>query len=66
MTGKLVRLFNPRRQHWQDHFTWNEGATLVVGLTATGRATVDALRLNRGELINLRRAFHILKLHPPD
>jgi hypothetical protein len=66
MTGKLVRLFNPRRLRWEDHFTWNEDATLVVGLTAAGRATVEALRLNREELLNLRKAFRILKLHPPD
>jgi hypothetical protein len=38
---------------WPDHFTWSENDTLIIGLTATGRATVDALRLNRKELINL-------------
>ena len=66
MTGKSVRLFNPRRHEWLDHFTWNENDTRVIGLTATGRATVDALQLNRKELINLREAFRILKLRQPE
>jgi len=22
-SGETVRLFNPRRQHWDDHFKWN-------------------------------------------
>jgi 5-methylcytosine-specific restriction endonuclease McrA len=66
LTRKLVRLFNPRRQRWKEHFTWSTDATLMVGLTATGRATIKALRLNREELINFRAAFRILKLHPPE
>ena len=65
LTHKLVRLFNPRRQPWAEQFTWNEDTTLIIGLTATGRATVNALCLNREELVNFRAAFHILKLHPP-
>src|SRR6266849_10817743 len=24
MTGRRVRLFNPRRQEWRSHFRWNE------------------------------------------
>lgn len=66
LTGKSARLFNPRRLPWLDHFTWSGDATLIIGLTATGRATVDALQLNRQELLNLRAAFRLLKLHPPE
>lgn len=65
LTDKRVKLFNPRRQPWGAHFAWNEDATLTIGITATGRATIDALKLNRPELINFRTAFRILKLHPP-
>jgi len=65
-TGRRLRLFNPRRHRWKDHFAWNEDATLMIGLTATGRATINALRLNREELINLRWALHTLNLHPPE
>ena len=66
LTGKSARLFHPRRQPWPDHFAWSGDDKLIIGLTAIGRATVEALQLNREELINLRAAFRILKLHPPE
>lgn len=66
LTGRTVRLFNPRRQRWSNHFGWNENGTLMVGLTSTGRATIKALQLNREELVNLREVLGILKLHPPE
>ena len=31
----------------------------------TGRATVDALHLNRPQLLNLRRLLHAADEHPP-
>lgn len=36
-----------------------------VGLTPTGRATVEALRLNRPGLITVRRALYAAGEHPP-
>src|SRR5882724_50513 len=41
VTGETVPLFHPRQQQWKDHFTWNEDFTLILGLTPTGRATVE-------------------------
>jgi 5-methylcytosine-specific restriction endonuclease McrA len=38
-TGQLVPLYNPRRDHWSDHFNWTD--TLLVGRTPVGRATGD-------------------------
>jgi hypothetical protein len=64
-TGRLVPLFNPRRQRWSQHFAWSEDFLLVMGRTATGRATVEALHLNRPELLNLRRALRTVGEHPP-
>jgi hypothetical protein len=64
-TGRRAALFHPRRQQWSRHFTWNEDLTLIIGRTATGRATIDALRLNRPELVNLRRALCVIGEHPP-
>ncbi len=52
-------------QAWSDHFAWNYDFTLVIGLTATGRATVEALRLNRPGVVNLRRALLAIAEHPP-
>ncbi|CAK8719555.1 HNH nuclease domain-containing protein [Candidatus Electronema halotolerans] len=63
--GKVVPLYNPRTQQWQDHFRWNHDYSRIVGLTAVGRATVQALKLNRPGLVNIRKALFIIGLHPP-
>lgn len=64
LTGQFVSLFHLRRQNWEQHFAWNEDFTLMVGLTAIGRATINALCLNREEAISIREALRILKRHP--
>jgi len=63
-TGRVMPLFHPRRQRWTRHFAWSEDFMVVIGRTATGRATVEALHLNRPELINLRRALRAIGEHP--
>lgn len=65
VTEQLATLFNPRQQSWEAHFAWSDDFTLIVGLTPTGRASVEALRLNRTGLVNLRRAFFAIGEHPP-
>ncbi|MBI5917156.1 MAG: HNH endonuclease [Bacteroidetes bacterium] len=65
VSRQLVSLFNPRRQIWSEHFAWMEEPTHVCGLTATGRATVEVLKLNRENLIHLRLAMYVLGEHPP-
>jgi hypothetical protein len=64
-TGLPVSLFHPREQRWDEHFTWNEDFTLILGLTQVGRAMVEALHLNRPGLINLRRVLYTIGAHPP-
>jgi 5-methylcytosine-specific restriction endonuclease McrA len=64
VTNHSVPLFHPRQQLWQEHFTWNERFELIIGITATGRATVEALKLNRQELVNLRRLLFAAGEHP--
>jgi hypothetical protein len=64
-TGEPAPLFNPRTQKWGDHFTWNEDLTEVIGITPTGRATIQALKLNRGNVVNLRRLLLLVGEHPP-
>src|ERR1043166_2637848 len=56
---------HPRQQPWSEHFAWNEDFTAIVGLTQTGRATVQALQLNRVPLMNLRRVLYQAGEHPP-
>lgn len=65
LTGEEVRLFNPRRQEWSEHFAWSDAGDRIVGLTPTGRATVVALHLNRPILVNARRAWVSVGWHPP-
>jgi len=57
-TDQVANLFHPRRHRWQEHFAFR-GAE-IVGLTATGRATIRLLKMNdywrvvlRAELIAL-------------
>lgn len=45
--GLLVPLYNPRTDHWPDHFRWSLAQTRVIGRTPVGRATTEALHLNR-------------------
>jgi hypothetical protein len=37
----------------------------MIGLTACGRATIVALKLNRPNVVNLRRLLANAQLHPP-
>ena len=65
VTNQQVVLFNPRQQNWREHFTWSADGENIVGLTATGRATVVALRLNNDEIVEARRRWVSVGWHPP-
>lgn len=65
VSGDIVPLYNPRQQQWSDHFGWNDNFTLIIGLTPTGRTTVEALQLNREGVVNLRRILYAMAEHPP-
>ena len=64
-TGQRVPLFDPRRQHWSEHFAWSEDGTQIVGATPCGRATVIALQLNNLIAVMVRRAWVAAGWHPP-
>ncbi|MBI3797592.1 MAG: HNH endonuclease [Deltaproteobacteria bacterium] len=64
LTGEIAPLYHPRQQPWTDHFTWNPDYTLILGLTPTGRATIEKLQLNRAGVINLRRVLRSFGEHP--
>lgn len=51
-TGQHAPLFHPRKDRWDEHFRW-DGAVLL-GLTPTGRATIDVLTINHPDYIALR------------
>ncbi len=65
VTKLMTPLFNPRQQKWSEHFAWNKDLTHVIGLTPIGRATVEALQLNRENLLSYREAIYVLGEHPP-
>ncbi len=60
-----VSLFHPRIQNWDEHFTWSDDFTKVIGITAIGRATINTLKLNRQEVMNFRRVLVLADEHPP-
>lgn len=66
VSGRRVRLFNPRRQVWSAHFYWSEDSAYAVGRTACGRATVSALNMNNREIVAARLRWAQVGWHPPD
>lgn len=64
-TEQIVPLFHPHLQLWTDHFAWSEDAAEIIGLTPVGRATISALKMNRPQLIRVRRMWVKMGEHPP-
>ena len=60
-----VSFYNPRKDIWREHFAWNEDFTEIIGLTAKARVTIKALKLNRKNVVNLRKVLVIVGEHPP-
>jgi hypothetical protein len=63
-SGAVVMLFLPRRDSWSAHLNWDDYH--VVGLSASGRATIAALELNHERRIRIRQAEQMFGLFPPD
>lgn len=66
VTNQMVPLFHPRQMNWGEHFTWNEDATQMLGITSIGRATIELFQTNREGVTNMRRVLIIMNEHPPD
>jgi len=64
--GGKARLFHPQRDSWLDHFDWSVNSTVIVGLTEIGIATVNLLRMNRPQLVEVRSLWAIVGKHPPN
>jgi hypothetical protein len=54
-TARIVLLFHPRRDLWNEHF--RRIGALILGFSPTGRATVDVLAMNEPEWVELRAEF---------
>jgi len=64
-TGEQTSLFHPRQDRWADHLAWQEDGETLRGLTPCGRATIEALRLNNAWLVQARRLWRLMGVHPP-
>jgi len=65
LLGHTVPLFHPQHQLWEEHFVWNADATLMLALTPSGQATIEARRIHRPALIRQRRMGVQMGEHPP-
>jgi HNH endonuclease len=66
LTGNAAPLLNPRQDIWSTHFRWSTDGVKVEGLTPTGRATVEALKLNNELAVEVRRNWVRAGWHPPE
>jgi hypothetical protein len=63
ISEREVALFHPRRQIWTDHFAWN--GNRVQGITPSGRATLELLKMNRALAVAIRAEERFHGRHPP-
>jgi hypothetical protein len=65
-TGEIVKLFNPHKQIWSEHFYWTEDGLCIVGKTPSGRATVVTLHLSDDpDALEVRSYWVLAGWHPP-
>jgi hypothetical protein len=63
-SGTLVRLFDPRRDLWLEHFVVLSSGS-IEGRTPIGRATANLLRLNSEAQQVARSNWIALRIYPP-
>jgi hypothetical protein len=54
-SGKLVALFHPRNDRWEEHFEWD--GPHVRGRSPVGRATVRVLAMNDADAVAVRESL---------
>ena len=64
ISGDIVPLFSPRKDVWRAHFELGDDGT-IRGRTPNGRATVDLLKMNRPEQLEIRQSLMSANLYPP-
>ena len=63
VSGRLTKLFNPRRQRWSAHFEWD--GPRIVAKTAIGRTTLYVLDMNHPDRTEVRRLLIEAGVFPP-
>ena len=55
LTGRLTRLFHPRRDVWSEHFNWD--GIRLHGKAAVARTTIAVLAMNSPDSLAVREAL---------
>lgn len=63
LTGDAAKLYNPRRQRWNDHFQLNPNAT-ILGISPEGRTTVNVMRMNESSRLRERKILMLAGEYP--
>jgi hypothetical protein len=61
-TGRLTRLFDPRRPKWSAHFA--RDGPLLVGKTPIGRTTLVVLNMSHPDRVEVRRLLIAVGVFP--
>lgn len=64
ISGVMIRLFNPRRDTWSEHFRWD--GPYIAGVTEVGRVTVEVLNMNHPEDVAIRQELIANGVFPPN
>jgi hypothetical protein len=64
ITGKVTKLFHPRRHTWTRHFRWD--GPYLVGHSAIGRTTIEVLLINLELRVAHRKLLVDAGLFPPE
>ncbi len=61
---EIERLFNPRQDVWNEHFSVDLGTLEFIGLSKIGQGTNNRLRLNSEMQLSARQQWNRLELFP--
>lgn len=54
-----IRLFNPRKDLWSEHFYWDKDYTFILGKTEIGKVTISVLKMNNPRLVRARKHWKL-------
>lgn len=63
LTDKLTRLYHPRQDVWNEHFTLEENS-IIRGISPVGRTTADVLNFNEARRVQRRKSLGELGEYP--
>lgn len=60
-----IKVFNPRKMSWNEHFSWSEDYLQILHQTEIGQVTIESLQMNRPRIIQIRKDDILVNRHPP-